>query len=161
MVEKLDNYNEKFTFAMQSFQSTVGNLSTRLTETKEQVGLTYHQIFRLENKIYVFVKIVNFCVSFSLKNQFVSNKDFELSEKKIDRLQSDLSQTDTQINALKESIRSNSNSQEQQASKIKEINDTIYKLDNVQIPAINTRLGQLATKDEFNNLKTESQEKVF
>lgn len=35
--ERLENYNQKFTYAMQSFQSTVGNLSTRLNEQKDLV----------------------------------------------------------------------------------------------------------------------------
>ena len=30
--DKLENYNEKFTYAMQSFQATVGTLSNRLNE---------------------------------------------------------------------------------------------------------------------------------
>ncbi len=38
MNEKLENYNEKFTFAMQSFQSTLGSLGTRLSEQREMVN---------------------------------------------------------------------------------------------------------------------------
>ena len=37
--EKLDNHNEKFTYAMQSFQSSVGNLTNSMNEQKEQVKI--------------------------------------------------------------------------------------------------------------------------
>jgi hypothetical protein len=42
MTEKLENYNEKFTFAMQSFQSTLGSLGTRLSEQREMVNISSH-----------------------------------------------------------------------------------------------------------------------
>jgi hypothetical protein len=38
LTDKLENYNEKFTFAMQSFQSTLGSLGTRMSEQREMVG---------------------------------------------------------------------------------------------------------------------------
>jgi hypothetical protein len=37
LTEKLENYNEKFTFAMQSFQSSLGSLGTRMSEQRDTV----------------------------------------------------------------------------------------------------------------------------
>lgn len=37
--EKLENYNEKFTFAIQSFQSNLGNLGNRMSEQREMVNI--------------------------------------------------------------------------------------------------------------------------
>ena len=49
--EKLDNYNEKFTYAIQSFQATIGNMSTKLNEHKEQVGSV---LFRKNVALYIY-----------------------------------------------------------------------------------------------------------
>ena len=38
MNERLESYNQKFTYAIQSFQSTVGNLSNRLNDHKDTVN---------------------------------------------------------------------------------------------------------------------------
>lgn len=39
--EKLENYNEKFTYAIQSFQATIGNISNKVNEQKDLVNITF------------------------------------------------------------------------------------------------------------------------
>ena len=36
--EKLENYNEKFTYAIQSFQATIGSISNKVNEQKDLVN---------------------------------------------------------------------------------------------------------------------------
>lgn len=54
--ERLQNYNEKFTYAMQSFQSTIGSLGARLNEQKELVSIAF--IFKcLIICLYIYVAL--------------------------------------------------------------------------------------------------------
>lgn len=64
-----------------------------------------------------------------------------------------MNQVNTQIAGIKDTLGANSLQNKQQEDKLKEINETLFKLDNVQVPAINTRLTQLATKDDLTKLK--------
>ena len=65
-----------------------------------------------------------------------------------------------QISSVQETLKTHSAIQEQHSSKLKETNDIVYKLDNVQMPSINTRLSQMVTKDDLAALKRENEEQV-
>ena len=106
---------------------------------------------KTKQKKYVFLKTLE---------QFVSRKDFETSEKKQERLQADIAQNSLQITTLKDTLKTHSTLQEANEKKLKETNEIVYKLDNVQIPSINTRLGQMTTKEDLTALKRENEEKV-
>jgi hypothetical protein len=90
----------------------------------------------------------------------VSRKDFETHEKKQERMQSDLSQLEIGVKSLKDTLSSQQTVNDQQANKLKEMNETLYKIDNVQIPTINTRLGQLPTKDDLTSLRRDNEQQV-
>lgn len=51
--------------------------------------------------------------------------------------------------------------QESVEKKLKETNEIVYKLDNVQVPSINTKLSQMTTKEDLASLKREAEEKVI
>lgn len=119
--EKIDNHNEKFTYAIQSFQSTVGNLSNTISEQKEQ---------------------------------FVNQTEFEALKRKQEALQDAKNQNDLQLSSIKSSLSTHEAIYQQQQDKLKELSETTYKLDSIQIPSINTRLGELATDEELKALKT-------
>jgi hypothetical protein len=65
-----------------------------------------------------------------------------------------------QIGSLKDALKLQTTIQETNEKKIREINETVYKIDNVQIPSITTRLGQMSSKDDLISLKRENDEKV-
>lgn len=65
-----------------------------------------------------------------------------------------------QIHAIKESIKGQQIAMENQLAKIRDLNETLYKIDNVQIPALNTRLSQMMTRDEFVVFKKEHDQQV-
>ena len=92
--------------------------------------------------------------------QFVSRKEFETHEKKQERVQSDLTQLEIGVKSLKDTLGSQQTVNEQQASKLKDMNEILYKIDNVQIPTINTRLGQLPTKDDLTSLRRDNEQQV-
>ena len=61
---------------------------------------------------------------------------------------------------LKDTVKAQHFTQEQHSAKIREIQDNVFKLDSVQMPAINTRLNQLVTKEELNTVKVDLDDKV-
>ena len=46
-------------------------------------------------------------------------------------------------------------------AKLKETNETVFKLDSIQIPAINTHLSQMTTKEDLINFKREYEQQVL
>ncbi len=82
-------------------------------------------------------------------------------EKKQERLQSEHAQTDLQINSLKDQLKYHQNNLDTQVAKLKETNETVYKLDSIQIPAINTHLSQMTTKEDLINFKREYEQQVL
>ena len=76
-------------------------------------------------------------------------------EKRQERVQAILNENDIQVHAIKESIRNQQTAIETQTAKIRDLNEVLYKIDNVQIPALNTRLSQMTTRDEFVAFKKE------
>jgi hypothetical protein len=107
----------------------------------------------INNHLIYFKK--NFFVNVVTRKQFASTKDIELLEKKQERIQAEQAQTDLQINSIKDQFKYHQNNLEIQTSKLKETNEIVYKLDNIQIPAINTHLSQMASKEDLINLKRE------
>jgi hypothetical protein len=69
-------------------------------------------------------------------------------------LQSNYVQSELQLNALKTSISSHDTIHQQQQEKIKELSETVFKIDSIQIPSINTKLGQMATDEDIKILKS-------
>lgn len=65
-----------------------------------------------------------------------------------------------QIGSLKDALKLQTTIQETNEKKIREINEIVYKIDNVQIPSITTRLGQMSSKEDLISLKRENDEKV-
>lgn len=57
--ERLENHNQKFTYAMQSFQSTLGNLSQRISDQKETV----------DDQLYILIFLGHFTFYIILKSQ--------------------------------------------------------------------------------------------
>ena len=55
--ERLKNYDEKFTYAMSSFQAALGSLSNKLIEQKETVSIEYLKTIYY---ICVVIKCCNF-----------------------------------------------------------------------------------------------------
>ena len=82
-------------------------------------------------------------------------------ERKQDRIQSDFSQYDQQILKINESLKINEDKIEIQNNRIKENNDVIYRLENVQIPAINAHLSQIPSKTDISYLKKDSEQQVY
>ena len=76
-------------------------------------------------------------------------------EKRQERVQAILNENDIQVHAIKESMRNQQTAIETQTAKIRDLNEVLYKIDNVQIPALNTRLSQMTTRDEFVAFKKE------
>lgn len=75
-------------------------------------------------------------------------------------MQADHQTTDLQINSLKDQLKYQQNNLDTQTAKLKETNETVYKLDSIQIPSINTHLNQTVTKDEMDNFKRDLDQKV-
>ena len=92
--------------------------------------------------------------------KFVHKKDFEVMDKKQERMQTSINEFEMQIHAIKESIKGQQIGMENQLAKIRDLNETLYKIDNVQIPALNTRLSQMMTRDEFVGFKKEHDQQV-
>ncbi len=69
-------------------------------------------------------------------------------------MQSNYVQSELQLNALKTSISSHDTIHQQQQEKIKELSETVFKIDSIQIPSINTKLGQMATDEDIKILKS-------
>ena len=68
--------------------------------------------------------------------------------------------TEINLNTVKDVLKNQKFDQDQQATKVKELQDTVYKLENIQIPSINNQLGQLATQEELTRNRIELEEKV-
>jgi hypothetical protein len=64
------------------------------------------------------------------------------------------------VNALKEALKTQESVSENNAIKLKETSESIYKIENVQLPAINTRLGQMASKEELIGLRNQMNTQV-
>ena len=90
----------------------------------------------------------------------MSKRDFEELERKLEKSQGGLAQTDLQVNALKESLKAQQSAHDTQGLKVKELSETLYKIDNVQIPTLTTRLGQMSSKEELAAVKREQEEQV-
>ena len=58
--EKIDNINEKFTYAMQSFQTNLGNMSAKISEQSLLVSWFLQNDF---NRISISCKILFFLYS--------------------------------------------------------------------------------------------------
>jgi predicted CoA-binding protein len=84
----------------------------------------------------------------------------EAAEKKQERLEANIQQNDYRVNALKEALKNQEILGENYAHRLKEMGESIYKIDNVQFPAINTRLGQMASKDELTGLRNQMNSQV-
>ncbi len=76
-------------------------------------------------------------------------------EKRNERMQAALNESEMQIHAIKESIKGQQMAIDGQMAKMRDLNEVLYKIDNVQIPALNTRLSQMMTRDEFVVFKKE------
>jgi hypothetical protein len=69
-------------------------------------------------------------------------------------LQSNYVQSELQFNTLKTSLSNHDSIHQQQQEKIKELSETVFKIDSIQIPSINTKLGQMATDEDIKVLKS-------
>ena len=89
-----------------------------------------------------------------------TKKEHETYERNVERLQGELKNAEITINNLKEQIKTQHYNHDQTTSKLREVQDTVYKLDHVHVPAINSRLDQLVTKEDVIKLKSDYDEKV-
>jgi hypothetical protein len=90
----------------------------------------------------------------------VSKSEFETYAKHHDRTQNELRVITNSIDTLKDTVKSHKFDHDQQMVKMREMQDSVYKMENVHIPAMNTRLNQMATQDENHKVRTDLEEKV-
>lgn len=125
--ERLQNYDEKFTYAMSSFQAALGSLGNKVVEQKETL---------------------------------VSRTDFDDLEKKHTRLEANVKHAEMDANGVKETLKSHQQIHESLNTKIKDMNESVYTIENVQLQSINTKLMQTATTDQLVTMKKEIEDQV-
>jgi hypothetical protein len=109
--------------------------------------------FDLKNLSTIITKICS-CV------KLLSKKEFETYEKQQQRMNTEVKSLDLSINNLKDQIKSINYNHDQHVEKLKKVQDDVYKIESVQIPTLNNRLNQLASKDELNSVRTDLEDKV-
>jgi hypothetical protein len=86
--------------------------------------------------------------------------DFEILEKKNEHLRTDLTNTNLEINRIQENINSHQIQLDMQTKKLKESNETLFNIDGILMPTLQTKLTQTATKEELNQLKKQFDSEV-
>ncbi len=75
--DRLQNYDEKFTYAMSSFQAALGSLGNKVVEQKETVRKSSLSVFNSFLIVFIcrFINVVNifFKFTFLQNNSIVSN----------------------------------------------------------------------------------------
>ncbi len=79
--------------------------------------------------------------------------DFESLKKKHESLQAGLAQSDLELDSIKATLVKHEGVHSQHQEKIKELGETTYKLDSIQIPSINSKLGRTASDEELKSLR--------
>lgn len=90
----------------------------------------------------------------------MSKTEFEELDKKHEVLKSDNQKQSLEINNLKETLARNTNINETNQVKLKEINETLFNIDNIKLPTINTKLNLMVTQEQLNTVKKECKNDV-
>lgn len=90
----------------------------------------------------------------------VSRTDFEDLERKHSRLEANVKHADSETNGVKETIKSHQQVHDTLNHKLKEINESVYTMQNVQLQSMNTKLMQTATMDQLATVKKEIEDEV-
>jgi hypothetical protein len=65
------------------------------------------------------------------------------------------------VDSLKDSVKNQKYDHDQHVARMREVQDSVQKLENVQVPAINARLNHVATQEETNKVRHDMEEKVY
>ncbi len=81
-------------------------------------------------------------------------------EKKHDRLEASVKHGEIETTSVKETLKTHHQVHESLNTKIKDVNESVYTIENVQLQTINTKLMQTATVDQLAAVKKEMDEQV-
>ena len=87
--------------------------------------------------------------------QFVPNEEFAKFQEKHDALKSNMMQAEFEFTSIKESLSTQLAEQKGQQEKLKECTDSVFKMSNVDIPAITTTLATFALAEELVQIREE------
>ncbi|RNA06763.1 early endosome antigen 1-like isoform X21, partial [Brachionus plicatilis] len=94
------------------------------------------------------------------RNQFVDRNEFFSIEKRIDDVKAEIFQNNLKSSSLKETIGQLETNSNNQALKIKDLNDQLSQIENSKMVLINNRIEKLPSKEDFINLKIENEQKL-
>ena len=86
--------------------------------------------------------------------------DFEILEKKNEHLRADLTNTNLEINRIQENINAHQIQLDVQTKKLKESNETLFNIEGIMMPTLQTKLTQTASKEELAQLKKQFDSEV-
>jgi hypothetical protein len=97
--------------------------------------------------LYIYIKQI----------KLVSKNEFEELEKKHEITKGDTQAQSIELNYLKEILQKHTNINDNNQLKLKEINETLFNIDNIKLPTINTKLNLMVTQEQLNTIKKDNQ----
>lgn len=81
-------------------------------------------------------------------------------EKKFEKIRADSDQSTNEIKNINEVIKTHQMVHETLHSKVKNLNESVYNIENIQMQATNSKLNQMITNDQMKVIKKELEEQL-
>lgn len=105
--------------------------------------------------------VFNFKVFFYLSiTKFVSKLQYVTLENNHERLKGEVNRSSLETNTLRDNLTHHQAQFDSEVRKVKELNDSVFNIDQVQMPMLNSQLANMASKDELNRHKLHTEQEV-